>query len=166
MLSKNLIATLFFIFLSIYSCTPQDENDIVNSSERRDDSISISISDCSCEKIIIGTYFFDGTEIWVPNDSELPLQPGNDYFSIEILWEENSLIFKSEEIQFCKNPTKIWSYSDFALQDLSPADCQPISILSDTMDDQYSLRLKFDADFLPCAFESEMAGFKFAVSVY
>lgn len=119
-----------------------------------------------CQDLIIGTYFFDGTEIWIPNEAGNPLQPGNPNLSIEMDWSHDELVFRSEVKRFCAKPPKVWTYSDFNLQDLLLYECEPATLEVSISEGGHEMILAVDDSFLQCAFESEMAGFKFAIPTF
>lgn len=143
--------------LSFFSCTSDEAAPV---SEK-----NAPTENCACESIFVGSYFFDGSEIWVVNESQLPLPPNNEFFSVNILWDENAILFKSEEFEFCPTPINVWTYSDLSLQDLHLHSCEALLQSAECFDEYHTLQLTVDEEFLNCALESEMAGFKFAVSV-
>ncbi len=162
MFSKTLLAATSVIFsLLILSCQ-QDEHPAAQLTA----ALEAGTDECyRCNDIMTGSYFFDGNEIWVPNEGQLPLQPGNPYFSISDDWDAMTITFSSDEFRFCKKPPKVWTYAHPAYQDLWPYECLPDIGSVELSADNKTLTLHVDYGFLVCAFESNMAGFKFAIPI-
>ena len=166
MFSKKLAVATAVTILFIASCQTEEAMPIGEMTA----SLSMGTDEPEpcyrCLDLVIGSYFFEGTEIWIPNAANSPMQPGNTHLSVEVDWDGNRVVFRSSEFRFCRRPPKIWTYADFNLQDLFLYECQPEWVSTSLSLGRHELTLVFDDGFLPCAFESEMAGFKFAVPVF
>ena len=161
MYPKTLLAAMAAFFLFLISCK-QDEPITAAPTA----ALATEGPVCyKCNDIMVGTYYFDGSEIWVPNDSQLPFVPGNPYFSVSDDWAAMTITFHSQEFRFCDRPPKVWTYAHPAYQDLWPYECTPDVSSAELSADRKTLTLHVDYAFLACAFESNMAGFKFAVPI-